>query len=168
MRSRVSSDEGAGEVFAGDFDAGEVAVVTDADLGEAEGVEGGFGLFDLGEVFAGDGAAVLDAGGEAGAGGLVPEGEVGFAGEGADLGLGELGGDERGDGVVLGGGLLAGAEVSAVVEVHAVGDVGEAVLGAELLHLGEELVFAVEAALGVVALVVGVFELGGLQDVGGD
>ena len=45
---------------------------------------------------------------------------------------------------------------------------GEGFLGAELLHLGEELVFAVEAALGVVALVVGVFELGGLEDVDGD
>ena len=64
--------------------------------------------------------------------------------------------------------MLAGTEVSTVVEVHAVGDVSEAALGAEVLHLGEELVFAVEAALGVVALVVGVFELGGLEDVGGD
>ena len=143
-------------------------MVADADLLEAEGVKSSFGLFDLGEVFAGDGAAVLDAGGEAGAGGLVPEGEAGFAGEGADLGLGELGGDERGYGVVLGGGLLAGAEVPSVVEVHAVGDVGEGFLGAELLHLGEEFVFAVVAALGVVALVVGVFELGGLEDVDGD
>src|SRR3984957_19048454 len=57
--------EGSGEIFAGDFDASEVAVVADADLGEAEGVEGGFGLFDLREILAGDGAAVLDAGGEA-------------------------------------------------------------------------------------------------------
>ena len=103
--------EGAGEFGAGDFDAGEVSVVADSDLLEAEGVQGGFGLFDLGEVFAGDGAAVLDAGGEAGAGGLVPEGEVGLASEGADLGLGELGGDEGRDGVMLRGGLLAGAEV---------------------------------------------------------
>ena len=101
-------------------------MVADADLREAERVEGVFGLLDLGEVFAGDGAAVLDARGEAGAGGLVGEGEAGVAGEGADLGLGELGGDERGEGVVLGGGLLAGAEVAAVVEVHAVGDVREA------------------------------------------
>ena len=34
--------------------------------------------------------------------------------------------------------------------------------------MGEELVFAVEAALGVVALVVGVFELVGLEDLEGD
>ena len=143
-------------------------MVADTDAGEAQGVEGVFGLLDLAEIFAGDGAAVLDAGGEAGAGGFVPELEAGLVGESADLGLGELGGDEWSDGVVLGGGLLAGAEVSAVVEVHAVGDVGEAFFCAELFHLGEELVFAVEAALGVVALVVGVFKLGGLEDVGGD
>jgi len=49
------------EIGAGDFYAGEVAVVADADLEEAEGVEGSFGLFDLGEIFAGDGAAILDA-----------------------------------------------------------------------------------------------------------
>src|SRR5438309_3771253 len=51
--------EGSGEVFAGDFDAGEVAVVANSDLGEAESVKSGFGLFDLREVFAGDGTAVL-------------------------------------------------------------------------------------------------------------
>ena len=36
-------------------------MVADADLGEAEGMEGRFGLLDLREIFAGDGAAVLDA-----------------------------------------------------------------------------------------------------------
>ena len=40
--------------------------------------------------------------------------------------------------------------------------------GAGSLHLGEELVFAVEAALGVVALVVGAFEFVGLEDLDGD
>src|SRR6266851_10229295 len=58
--------EGAGEILAGDFDAGEIAVVADADLGEAESVKGGFGVLDLREIFAGDGAAVLDARGQAG------------------------------------------------------------------------------------------------------
>ena len=36
-------------------------MVADSDAGEAEGVEGAFGLLDLAEVFAGDGAAVFDA-----------------------------------------------------------------------------------------------------------
>jgi len=70
--------------------------------------------------------------------------------------------------VVLGGGLLAGAEVAAVVEVHPVGDVGEVSGGTLGFHLGEELVFAVEAALGVVALVVGVFKFVRMKDVEGD
>ena len=48
-------------------------MVSDADLGEAEGVEGGFGLLDLRELFAGYRTAVFDAGGEAGGGGLVCE-----------------------------------------------------------------------------------------------
>jgi hypothetical protein len=64
--------------------------------------------------------------------------------------------------------LLAGAELGAVVEVHAVGDVGEVTGDSGLLHLLEELVFAVEAAVGVVALVVGVFELVGAENLDGD
>ena len=86
----------------------------------------------------------------------------------ADLRFCELRGDERGDGVVLRGGLLAGAELGPVVEVHAVGDVGEVAGGPGLLHLLEELVFAVEAAMGVVALVVGIFKLVGAEDLDGD
>ncbi len=164
--------EGSGEVSAGDLDAGEVAVVADADLPEAECVEGGFGLLDLREAFGGDGEAVGDAGGEAGTGGLVGEGKAGLTGEGADLGFRELGGDERGEGSVLSGGLLAGAEGGdvggAVVEVHAIGDVGEVPGAAKALHNREELVLAVEAAVGVVALVVGVGELFGLEDLGGN
>lgn len=77
--------EGAGEFGAGDFYAGQVSVVADADLMEAEGVEGFFGLLDLSEIFAGYGAAVFDAGGEAGAGGLVPELQAGLLGQGADF-----------------------------------------------------------------------------------
>lgn len=164
--------EGAGEVLAGDLDAGEVAVVADADLPEAEGVEGGFGLLDLQETLGCDGEAVGDAGREAGGGGFVGEGEAGFAGELADLGFGEAGGDEGCEGAVLGGGALAGAELGdirgAVVEVHAEGEVGEVSGGAEALHDGEELVLAVEAALAVVALVVGVLELVGVEDLGRD
>ena len=160
------------EVFAGYFDAGEVAVVADADLREAEAVECLFGLLDLGEVFAGNWASVLDAGGEAGTGGFIGEGEAGFAGEGANFRLGELRSDQRCDGVVLGSSLLSRAEGSdsrgLVVEVHAVGEVGEVAGGAGLLHVGEELVLAVEAALAVVADVVGAVQLSGLEDLGGD
>ena len=160
--------EGAGEVGADDLYASKVAVVSDADLREAEAVESGFCAFDLRKIGGGDGAAVLDAGGEAGTGRLFCEGEASFAGEGADFGLGELRGDQGSEGVVHRSGLLAGAELAAVVEVHAVGNVGETGLLAAGFHAGEELVLAVETALGVVALVVGVVEFGGEEGFGGN
>ena len=75
---------------------------------------------------------------------------------------------KRRDGVVQCGGFLAGAEFDAVVEVHAVGEMGEAEFEAGWLHLGEELVLAVEAAVAVVAGVVGVVQFAGLQDAGGN
>ena len=85
-------------------------------------------------------------------------------GESADLLFCELRGDEWGDSVVLGCGLLAGAKFAVVVEVSAIGEVGEASFCAGFFHLGEEFVFAVEAAAGVVALIVGVVELVGVED----
>src|SRR4051794_41830526 len=45
--------EGAGAVFAGDLDAGEVAVAAAGHLWEAEAVESGVGLFFSGEGYAG-------------------------------------------------------------------------------------------------------------------
>ena len=69
---------------------------------------------------------------------------------------------------MVGGGALAGAVVAAVVEVHAVGEMREAEALARGFHLGEEFVLAVEAAVGVVAGVVGRFELAGVEDVCGD
>ena len=143
-------------------------MVSDADLREAEAVESGFGAFDLRKIGGGDRAAVLDARREAGTGRLFCEGKASFAGEGTDFGLGELRGDQGSEGVMHRSGLLAGAEVTAVVEVHAVGNVRETSLLATGFHAGEELVFAVETALGVVALVVGVVEFGGEKGFGGD
>ena len=87
--------------------------------------------------------------------------------------FGELRGDERRDGVVLDGGLLAGAEGcyrgGAVVEVHAVGEVEEAsgCAGSASIWVKSSSL-AVEAALGVVALVVGVVQLFGVEDLEGD
>ena len=51
--SRVGRWRARGRSSRADLDAGEVAVVADADLGEAELVEGGFGLLDLGEALRG-------------------------------------------------------------------------------------------------------------------
>ena len=160
--------QGAGKLFAGDFNTGKFAVVAHTNLLKAKGMEGFFGLFDLREIFAGNRAAVLDARGETGGGGLVPELKANLMGELANLGFGEFGGDQRSDGVMLGRGLLAGAEFAAVIEVHAEGDVAEAAGLTLGLHASEELIFAVKAALAVVALVVGVLEFFGVQNLDGN
>ena len=127
-----------------------------------------FGAFDLGEVFCGDWAAVLDAGGKAGAGGFVGEDEAGVTGQGANFGFGEAGGYERGLRVMEGGGLLTGPKFTFVVEVHAIGDGGETEGGALGFHLGEKFIFAMEAALSIVAGIVGVGKFGRLENLEGD
>ena len=81
----------------------------------------------------------------------------------ANLGLGETGvGERRGD-LVPFGGALAGTVVAQVVHVHAVNDVAVAALAADFVEAREELVLAVEAAVGRVAEVVGVVEFVGLD-----
>jgi hypothetical protein len=82
----------------------------------------------------------------------------------ADFLLAEACVQERRRDVVLAGGLLSGAEVTLVVSVHAVRDRLKAALGAQRLHHRKKFVFAVKAALTVVANVVGVVEFGGDDD----
>jgi hypothetical protein len=143
-------------------------MVANPDLRKSEDVEGFLCLLDLREILACDGTAVLDARGETGAGGFVPELKTGLEGEGANLLFVEASDDEGGDGMVLCCSLLTRTKLGAVVEVHAICNVSETARGALDFHLGEELVFAVEAALGVVALVVRAVKLVGVKDVDGD
>src|SRR6185437_21859 len=98
-----------------------------------------------------DGAAVLNAGREAGRGGAVPDGVAGGVGEGADFDLGHADFGEWSDDGVLLGGALAGAVIAAIIGVHSVGQMFVAEFGAQGFHDGEKLVFAVEAAVAVVA-----------------
>lgn len=156
--------EGALQLGAGDLDTGEFAVVADAELAKAKLPQALFGALDLFENFAGDRPSVFHAGGETGRGGTIPEGIAGIFGESANLLLGEADFGERREHLMLFGGALAGAVVAAVIGVHAVGDLVETEFRAELLHGFEELGFAVEAAVGVVALVLGLGELFGLDD----
>ena len=65
-------------------------------------------------------------------------------------------------------GALTGAVVATVVGVHAVGDVRKAELSAEILHAFEKFGLAVEAAIGIIALVLGIFEFFGLDDAQGN
>ncbi len=70
--------------------------------------------------------------------------------------------------MMLRGGLLAGAEVALIILVHAVGDGVESAGGAEIFHDGEELVFAMEAALAVIAGIFGAVEFCGRDDFEGN
>ena len=59
---------------------------------------------------------------------------------------------------------LAGAKIPAIVEVHPVGEMTKAQPRARFLHLREQLVLAVKAALQVVLHVVRILHLGGRND----
>jgi len=158
----------AGQILTGDLDASKLAVMANTHLQKTERVESIFGPFNLAEVLDCHWAAVLDARGETGACRFVGEGETGLAGERADVGFCQPCADQWGKSVVQDGGLLAGPELTAVVEVHSVGEVRKAEFEPCGLHLGKELVLTVEAALGVVADVVGLIQLACLQDVRGN
>ena len=110
------------------------------------------------------GTAVLDARGEAGGSRLVPDAQASLAREFANFLLREPGLEQRGGNVVLLCGLLAGAEVALIVKVHAVSDGVEAACGAEFFHHRKKLVFALKAALAIVARIFGAVEFGGGDD----
>ena len=150
-----------------DLDPGQVAVVADAELGQAEGAEQGLGPLDPGQAGRGDLDAIGDPGGQAGRGRLVGGAQAEAAGGLADLGLGQAGRHQRGEHAAGGRGPLAGPVVAQVVGVGPDGQ-GEALgagQGAE--HL-EQLVLAEEAAVGAVAQVAGPLALvGGHHQVAG-
>src|SRR5580658_4803194 len=137
--------------------------MADAELAKAELAETLFGALHLLENLAGDGAAVFDPRGQTRSGGAVPKGIASRLGQGAHVELGKAGVGQRSEDGVLLGGALAGAEIASVVGIHAVGDVRETKFRAERLHDGEELVFAVETAIGVVALILGPIEFRSLN-----
>ena len=111
-------------------------MVANADLEEAEFVQGIFGALDLAEVFRSHGSAVFDARRETGAGGLVSQGQPGFARQGADVLLGQVRGDEWRKSIVQRSGFLAGTELAAIIDVHPVGEVRETKFDAAWLPSG--------------------------------
>ena len=139
-----------------------------AELRESERVQRSFCGLHLRERLCGDRPPILDARAETGRGWFVCEREPGSASKRAYFSLVQARFGEWGDRMVHRGRTLPWPEVSVVVEVSAVGYVREVESGAGLFHLGEEFVFAVEAAVRVVALVVGALEFVGLEDLRGD
>lgn len=155
----------AGEVFGGDFDAGELLVVADADMGEAGGFQEGFEAVDLFQALRSDACAVGETTGETSSGGFVPGVQAeGFGGI-ADIGLGEAQRDEGALDVGFAGSLKAWAIVSEIVGVGAVEDHCKPFALRDAFGDLVELGFAVVAAVGIVLDVGWTLELAGLYQV---
>jgi hypothetical protein len=154
--------------FRGDLDEGFFTEVTDADNAEAEAADGLLGLFNGGEAVGGDGETGGESGGEAGGGGFFGDFQAGFAGEGADIRLGEAGIAERGgDGEFTGGG-AAGSDFAGVVKVFPVGEDGDAAELGQLPHALKKFGAAEVAAVGRVGGVGGVVQFQGAEDFDGE
>ena len=104
----------------GGLEAGEVAVVADADLAQTAVAQVGFGGLDHGQGFTSDRGSVGQAGGEAGHGRFVGRGQPQPLGEFADIGLGEAGLEQRTAHAEFGGSAPAGAPVGGVFGVTAI------------------------------------------------
>lgn len=112
----------AGEVFGGDFDAGELLVVADAHVGEAGGFQEGLEAIDLFEAFRRDAGAIRETTGETSCGGFVPGVQTQGLGGVANIGFGEAESDEGAFDVGFAGGLKARTVVAEIVGVGAVED----------------------------------------------
>ena len=146
---------GADEVVRRELDAGDLAVVPHADVGEAQPAQRRLGLLDLAELVRRHRLAVRDARGQARRGRLVGVGQAERAGDPAHRRLVHPGVGQRAQHAVLRRGPRARPVGTArVVGVLAVGDRPQAVRGDHLVaDAGEQLVLAVEAAVGAVAAV---------------
>ena len=102
-------------------------------------------------------------GAEAGGRGTVPGGQPGHARQFADLRFAQARVHQRRLHLVLPRGILAGAVVAQVVGIYTVDDVGDAALAADFFQAREQFVLAVEAAVGVVLQVIGIFEFARLD-----
>ena len=158
-RCAISMRQCAFHLFAGDLDPYHLTVKAHAELAEAQRLDLFFpGLHGL-HVLNGHRRSVRNAGTQTRRGGPVPGGQVGQAGQFADLRLGQSGIRQRRGHLVLQRGVLARTVVAEVVHVDAVDDVLVAALAAHLFQAREQLVLAVEAAVGTIAHVIGIVEL---------
>src|SRR6266849_2620505 len=148
----------ARQLFNRDLDAGQLAVRADTELPEAQLAENRFASFDLAEDFRCHSGSVRHARREAGRSRPVPCCKACLSGKVADFTLGESGAKKGCKDSVLGSGAVAGPEVVRVISIDAVCDCGESARSRKLFHPGEQLVFAVEAAIRIVRDVKRIFE----------
>ncbi len=108
------------------LETGDLAVVADPQLAEAQLTKGGFRRLDLGQPPLGHLGAVRNPGGEAGGGRLVPYGKLSLGGQIADLLLVDTGLEQRGHDAELTSGPHAGPEIGEVVGDRPVSDATQA------------------------------------------
>ena len=147
-----------------DLDPRDRVVPAHPELAEAEGPDRGFEPADLRQAFGRHRRAVGDPTRQACRRGLVPHVHADQLRGFAHFGFGHLGLDQRAPHRGVLGGLEPGSEVTKVVEVGAVDDVGEAPLDA--LELGDvvQLALAVKAAIGFVGDVTRTRDLVGVDE----
>ena len=138
-------------------------MITHTEFAKATPPEIILGLFDPAERFAGDGVAVSDSGGKTSRSWLVPQLQTCLQSKLADVGLGQSRLHEWSEHATIAGGLLAGTEIAAIIQVHAISQVLEAKAFARFFHFGKKLRLAEETAGRVVLHVVRILHLVGLQ-----
>ena len=117
-------------------------MMADTHVVKTEIAENILSLFDHGKFLFGDRFTVRNAGAKTGHLGFVGGGEAELGGKFADFGFGETSFFERGADLKFGSGLSAGAIVSDVAGVFAIGDYSETFGFGERGELGEKFVFA--------------------------
>ena len=123
------------------------------------------GALHLAQVLRRHCAPILDARRQACAGRLIGHLQPGLARQSANLLLAQLRLGQRSQRVVHRGSALPGPQIAVVVQVPAVRNLREPQFHPRRLHLGEQLVLAVEAAVAIVARVLRVVQLARLQNV---
>ena len=160
--------EGPRQFVGSDLDPHHFTVKADTELPKTERLDLFLAGFDGMDILDRDGRAVWDARTQASRRGAVPRGKAGGMGEFADFGFAKSGIGERGGDAVLLGGVLARAIIAEIVEVDPVDNVFDRSIAAKLFEAGEEFVFAVETAVGVIADVIGIIEFVGDDELMGD
>ncbi len=165
LKMRVNSAamrriEGARQFVAGDFEAHNLSMMAHAELAEAEATERVFTLLDHRRASRVTGRPYSMREERQAEAGLSQTRSPACLRECANVLLRETRVEQRCRDVVLTGGLLAGAKVALVVDVHTIGDHVEAARYAKRFHDREKLVLAVKAAGRVVANVLGTIQFG--------
>src|SRR5437588_8723577 len=144
-----------------DLDTGDVAVMADAHLPFSKGLARGFGRLALAQCLDSHLGAVGDARRKASKGCFVPVGQPKAAGGGANVGLPHPSLEQRETDATAHRRSVARAVVAGVIGGGAVCDVQQPEVATDGLQRLEELFFAVEASIGIVAPVLLELDLAG-------